>query len=113
MDFVQRRIRGSQRLTTGVPEREPARQSGVVAIEQALHVRREIRDPSACLDQELERADYEDLGPCYLPNRGVFPYPLYRRLREHAPVWEIAGTEVFIVSTFELLVHLVLSSANR
>ncbi|MGA2474246.1 MAG: cytochrome P450 [Acidimicrobiales bacterium] len=33
------------------------------------------------------------------------PYPLYRRLREHAPVWEIAGTEVFIVSTFELLVE--------
>lgn len=33
------------------------------------------------------------------------PYPLYRRLREHAPVWEIAGIEVFIVSTFELLVE--------
>lgn len=33
------------------------------------------------------------------------PYPLYRRLREHAPVWEVAGTEVFIVSTFELLVE--------
>jgi cytochrome P450 family 144 len=33
------------------------------------------------------------------------PYPLYRRLREHAPVWQVAGTEVFIVSTFELLVE--------
>jgi cytochrome P450 family 144 len=33
------------------------------------------------------------------------PYPLYRRLREHAPVWEIAGTEVFVVSTFEFLVE--------
>jgi cytochrome P450 len=33
------------------------------------------------------------------------PYPLYRRLREHAPVWEIAGTPVFTVSTFELLVE--------
>jgi cytochrome P450 len=33
------------------------------------------------------------------------PYPLYRRLREHAPVWEIARTEVFTVSTFELLVE--------
>ena len=33
------------------------------------------------------------------------PYPLYGRLREHAPVWEIAGTDVYIVSTFELLVE--------
>jgi cytochrome P450 len=33
------------------------------------------------------------------------PYPLYRRLREHAPVWDIAGTEVFTISTFELLVE--------
>jgi len=31
------------------------------------------------------------------------PYPFYRRLREQAPVWEVSGTEVFIVSTFELL----------
>ncbi len=33
------------------------------------------------------------------------PYPLYRRLREHAPVWEIAGTEVYTVNTFELMVE--------
>jgi cytochrome P450 family 144 len=33
------------------------------------------------------------------------PYFLYRRLREHAPVWQIAGTEVFTVTTFELLVE--------
>ncbi len=33
------------------------------------------------------------------------PYPFYRRLREHAPVWEAAGTDVFTVSTFELLVE--------
>ena len=33
------------------------------------------------------------------------PYRLYSRLREHAPVWEVAGTEVFVVSTFELLVE--------
>ena len=33
------------------------------------------------------------------------PYPLYRELREHAPVWHVAGTEVFVVSTFELLVE--------
>jgi cytochrome P450 family 144 len=31
------------------------------------------------------------------------PYPFYRRLREEAPVWEVPGTEVFTVSTFELL----------
>src|ERR1700733_6976995 len=31
------------------------------------------------------------------------PYPLYRRLREDAPVWAVPGAEVFIVSTFELL----------
>ncbi len=33
------------------------------------------------------------------------PYPLYKRLREQAPVWEVAGTEVFTVNTFELLVE--------
>jgi len=31
------------------------------------------------------------------------PYPLYRRLRGEAPVWEISGTGLFTVSTFELL----------
>ena len=31
------------------------------------------------------------------------PYPFFGRLREHAPVWEAAGTGVFTVSTFELL----------
>jgi cytochrome P450 len=31
------------------------------------------------------------------------PYPFYRRLHAHAPVWEIAGTGLFTVSTFELL----------
>jgi cytochrome P450 family 144 len=33
------------------------------------------------------------------------PYPLYARLREEAPVWQVAGTEVFVVSTFDLLVE--------
>jgi cytochrome P450 len=33
------------------------------------------------------------------------PYPLYARLREEAPVWKVAGTEVFVVSTFDLLVE--------
>ena len=106
MDLVQRRIRRGQRLTAGVPEREPARQSVVVAIEQALHVRREIRDPSACLDQELERADDEDVGPGYLPNRGVFPQPSVEgvRVTEHLRVQQQRSGD--------LLVHLVLSSAN-
>ena len=31
------------------------------------------------------------------------PYPFYRRLRAQAPVWEIPGTGLFTVSTFELL----------
>jgi cytochrome P450 len=31
------------------------------------------------------------------------PYPFYRQLRAEAPVWEIPGTGVFTVSTFELL----------
>ena len=31
------------------------------------------------------------------------PYPFYRRLRAEAPVWEIPGTGVFTVNTFELL----------
>jgi cytochrome P450 family 144 len=31
------------------------------------------------------------------------PYPFYGRLRAEAPVWEVPGTGVFTVSTFELL----------
>ena len=31
------------------------------------------------------------------------PYPLYRRLREVAPVWGVPGSEVFTVSTFDLV----------
>ncbi len=31
------------------------------------------------------------------------PYPFYGRLREEAPVWEIPGTGVFTVATFDLL----------
>jgi cytochrome P450 len=31
------------------------------------------------------------------------PYPFYRQLRADAPVWEIADTGVFLVSTFELV----------
>jgi cytochrome P450 len=31
------------------------------------------------------------------------PYPFYRRLRASAPVWEVPGTGVFLVSTYELV----------
>jgi cytochrome P450 len=31
------------------------------------------------------------------------PYPFYRQLREHAPVWEASSTGLFTVSTFELV----------
>ena len=31
------------------------------------------------------------------------PYPLYRELHSLAPVWEIADTGLFAVSTFELV----------
>ncbi len=31
------------------------------------------------------------------------PYPFYGQLRAQAPVWEVPGTEVFTVSTFELV----------
>jgi cytochrome P450 len=33
------------------------------------------------------------------------PYPFYRQLHEHAPVWNIPGTPIFTVSTFDLLVE--------
>jgi cytochrome P450 len=31
------------------------------------------------------------------------PYPFYRELHRHAPVWQVPGTEVFAVSSFALL----------
>ena len=31
------------------------------------------------------------------------PYPFYRQLHRHAPVWQVPGTEVFVVSSFALL----------
>jgi len=31
------------------------------------------------------------------------PYPFYSRLRDEAPVWGVPGSEVFTVSTFELI----------
>ena len=37
------------------------------------------------------------------PNTLDDPYPFYERLREEAPVWGVPGTEVFTVSTFELV----------
>ena len=29
------------------------------------------------------------------------PYPFYRQLRRLAPVWQVPGTDVFVVSSFE------------
>jgi len=31
------------------------------------------------------------------------PYPFYRQLHKYAPVWQVPGTEVFVVSSFALL----------
>jgi cytochrome P450 len=51
-----------------------------------------------------DQVDPEIPGTLLLDQRVLSdPYPLYRRLREHAPVWAVPGAEVFIVSTFELL----------
>jgi cytochrome P450 family 144 len=33
------------------------------------------------------------------------PYPFYRRLREEAPVWRVPGTDIFVVTSFPLLVE--------
>ena len=47
----------------------------------------------------------EEISPLLLLDSGVIddPYPFYRRLRAEAPVWEIPGTGLFTVSTFDLL----------
>ncbi len=49
----------------------------------------------------------EEIPGSLLLDREVLsdPYPFFSQLREHAPVWEAAGTGVFTVSTFELLVE--------
>lgn len=31
------------------------------------------------------------------------PYPLYKRLREEAPVWKIPGTKIVVVSSYDLI----------
>lgn len=31
------------------------------------------------------------------------PYPLYTRLREQAPVWQVPGTDIFVVSSYDLI----------
>ncbi|MFN8027230.1 MAG: cytochrome P450 [Acidimicrobiia bacterium] len=50
-----------------------------------------------------------DLTPQRLLDPAVIadPYPFYRDLREHAPVWNVPGTEVFTVATFEALAEAV------
>ncbi|MCU1456656.1 MAG: cytochrome [Actinomycetia bacterium] len=47
----------------------------------------------------------DDIPGRLLLDRAVIsdPYPLYRRLRAEAPVWEVPGTGVFTVSTFDLV----------
>jgi cytochrome P450 family 144 len=58
------------------------------------------------LAQRKDQVDQQIPGTLLLdPEALGDPYPLYKRLREHAPVWEIAGTGVFTVNTFELLVE--------
>jgi cytochrome P450 len=49
------------------------------------------------------------ISPTLLLNPNVIddPYPFYRRLRAEAPVWEIPGTGLFTVSTYELLAEAV------
>ena len=39
----------------------------------------------------------------FAPDTAEDPYPFYASLREHAPVYEIAGTGVFLVSTWKLV----------
>lgn len=33
------------------------------------------------------------------------PYPFYRQLREQAPVWRVPGTEIFVITSYALLVE--------
>jgi cytochrome P450 len=46
-----------------------------------------------------------DLPGTLLLDREVIndPYPFYAQLRDHAPVWRVPGTEIFVVSTFAKL----------
>ena len=106
VDLVQGGIGGGQRLTAGVPEPESARKPAVVAIEQALHIRREILDPSTRLDQKLERTDREDTCAARLPHRGVLPQPPEEGIRVTEHLW------VEQQRSGDLLLHWVLSSAN-
>jgi cytochrome P450 len=50
-------------------------------------------------------SDGRELSGTSLLDRAVIddPYPFYDQLRAQAPVWEIPGTEVFTVSSFDLL----------
>lgn len=35
------------------------------------------------------------------------PYPFYRQLHRHAPVWQVPGTDLFIVSSFAMIAEAV------
>src|SRR3984957_13688694 len=51
-----------------------------------------------------DQVDPEIPGTLLLDQRVLSdPYPLYRRLREDAPVWAVTGAEGFICSTFDVL----------
>ena len=104
MDLVQGRVRGGENLTVLSSELEPARQPGLVAIDQALHGRGEIPDSAACLDEQVERVDGEDPGPGDLPHRGLFTEPLVEGVRVTQHLWTQQQR------SGNLVVHLVLSS---
>jgi cytochrome P450 family 144 len=56
--------------------------------------------------EEKDQVDDEISGTMLLDPKVLGdPYPFYKRLREHAPVWKVEGTGVFTVNTFDLLVE--------
>ena len=66
-------------------------------------VKSESEPPGEGSGKRKDQVDQEIPGRLLLdPEVLGDPYPLYERLREDAPVWEIAGTGVFMVNTFEL-----------
>src|SRR3546814_12915645 len=54
---------------------------------------------------KVEASLSEYIPASMLLNRAVLdnPYPFYARLRETAPVWQVPGTEIFLVTRHALL----------